>query len=188
MAPDGAVPPGGRRRPPVARRIHQWRLERGRTIRDVAEASGLNAGYLSQIENDKASPSLETLVALAETLDVPLHWLVLDEAPAMRVVRAADRERWIGEGGVNLSDVGGRASRDIRIVELRGKPGGRSGLHAHDGEEGHLVLAGRFRLTYGDAVVEVGPGDFVAWDGTIPHGGETIGDELGVALLISRMP
>ena len=50
-----------RRPPAVGRQIRRWRAERGLTLAKVAEASGLNVGYLSQIENDKASPSLDAL-------------------------------------------------------------------------------------------------------------------------------
>jgi transcriptional regulator with XRE-family HTH domain len=188
MADPERGPAGSRRRPPVGSRVRQWRAERGRTIRDVAEAAGINGGYLSQIENDKASPSLETLVAIADVLDVPLHWLVLNESPAVRLVRAGERETWLGEGGVAMSDVSGRASRDIRVIELVGTPGGRTGLHAHEGEEAHYVLEGRFRLTYGDTTIVAGPGDFFAWDGTIPHGGEMADDQPGRLLIITRNP
>jgi transcriptional regulator with XRE-family HTH domain len=44
------------------------------TLAKVSEASGLNIGYLSQIENDKAVPSLEALASLATALDVPIGW------------------------------------------------------------------------------------------------------------------
>jgi transcriptional regulator with XRE-family HTH domain len=177
--------PSARRRPPVGRHIRQWRTERGLTIRALADASGLNGGYLSQLENDKASPSLDTLVALSEALGVPVSWLVLDEAPTPRVVRFDERERWQGEGGIDMSDVTGTASHDIRIVSLTMPPGRRSGLHAHDGEEGHLVLRGRGRFTYGDQVVELGPGDYMAFDGRIPHDGQNVADTEGEVLLIT---
>ena len=61
------------------------------TLAQVSERSGLNIGYLSQIENDKAVPSLDALVAIAAALDVPVAWLVLDSTPAPRIVRAGDR-------------------------------------------------------------------------------------------------
>ena len=41
------------------RQVRRSRLERGLTLAAVADRSGLNVGYLSQIENDKATPSLE---------------------------------------------------------------------------------------------------------------------------------
>ena len=54
-----------RRRPAVGIQIKKWRTERGMTLANVAERSGLNVGYLSQIENDKASPSLQCLTSIA---------------------------------------------------------------------------------------------------------------------------
>ena len=42
------------RRPAVGTQVRRWRTERGLTLAGVAERSGLNIGYLSQIENDKA--------------------------------------------------------------------------------------------------------------------------------------
>ena len=63
----------------------------GLTLADVAERTGLNVGYLSQVENDKASPSLETLAALAEALEVPITWFLLDTSPAPRLVRRSER-------------------------------------------------------------------------------------------------
>src|SRR6187399_529215 len=50
-----------RRRLLVGRQVRRWRMERGLTLAVVADRSGLNVGYLSQIENDKASPSLGCL-------------------------------------------------------------------------------------------------------------------------------
>jgi len=57
---------------PVGREIRRWRQSRGLTLAQVGEASGLNIGYLSQIENEKAVPSLE---ALAEALDPEIRAL-----------------------------------------------------------------------------------------------------------------
>ncbi len=41
-------------------------------------------------------------------------------------------------------------------------------------------------MTQGDHVIEVGPGDYVRWDGTIPHDAEVVGDEPGAMLIISH--
>ncbi len=57
------------------------------TLAQVGELADLNVGYLSQVENDKASPSLETLAAIADVFEVPITWLLVDAAPAPRIVR-----------------------------------------------------------------------------------------------------
>ena len=189
MAPETAaryVTAEPERRPlPVGRQVRRWRTERGLTLAAVAERSGLNVGYLSQIENDKASPSLACLGSIGAALDVPPAWFLMDEVPAPIVVRAADRPvTLIADGKVEHVD--GRAGRDITIIEVEGAPGSRIGLHAHPGDEHHLVLSGRFRASQGPHTVDLGPGDYLRWDGATPHDGEVIGDE-PLRILIVRI-
>ena len=172
-----------RRAPAVGRQIRRWRSERGLTLAKVAEASGLNVGYLSQIENDKASPSLACLSSIAGALDVPIAWFLVDESRAPEVTRTADR-RWRDVPGGRASRINGRGSSDIAIVEVVVEPGNGTGVHSHSGDEHHLVTAGRFRLTQGKHVVELGPGDYLRWDGLIPHDAEAIGDEPGSMLVV----
>ena len=177
--------PGARSKPAVGRQVKRWRHERGLTLAQVAERSGLNVGYLSQIENDKASPSLESLAALAAALDVPITWFLLDDSPPPRVVRAADRRSWEGPSGGRIEEVDGGVSRDLCIVLVRGMRGHSTGLHAHPGDEHHIMLQGRMRLTQGEHSVEVGPGDYLLWDASIPHDAEAIGDEEPVVLIVN---
>src|SRR5687768_15887358 len=87
-----------RRRPLVGSQIRRLRTDRGLTLTQVGQRTGLNVGYLSQVETDKASPSLETLATLAEAFDVPITWLLVDAAPQPRVVRRADRPVERGPG------------------------------------------------------------------------------------------
>jgi transcriptional regulator with XRE-family HTH domain len=174
-----------RRPPAVGAQVRRWRAERKLTLAAVSERSGLNVGYLSQVENDKASPSLSCLAALGEALDVPIAWFFMAEVPPPKIVRLADRpsEDYKGLGRVELAD--GGASRDVSIVEAVAVAGGRAGVHAHTGDEHHLVLSGRWRMSQGEHVVELGPGDYLRWDGAIPHDAEVIGPEEGHLLIVT---
>ena len=176
-----------RHRPAVGAQVKRWRSERGLTLAGVAERSGLNIGYLSQIENDKASPSLSCLASIGEALDVPIAWFLIDEVPAPTVVRAAERPATVRDQLGRIERVDGGNSRDISIVEGIAPAGGRAGMHAHAGDEHHLVLAGRWRMSQGEHVVELGPGDYLRWDGTIPHDAEVIGDEEGHVLIVTLL-
>lgn len=176
-----------RRKPAVGGQIKRWRRERGLTLATVSQRSGLNIGYLSQIENDKASPSLSCLASIGDALDVPIAWFLMEDAPPPRVVRAAERPITTTDRG-QVEHVDGRTSRDLSILEVRARAGGRVGVHAHPGDEHHIVLSGRMRLIQGDHVVDAGPGDYVAWDGSIPHDGEVLGDEEASMLIIRIRP
>lgn len=179
--------PPARSRPCVGPAARRLRRERGLTLADVAARSGLNVGYLSQVETDKASPSLETLGALAAALDVPVAWFFMDAAEPPRVVRVADRPVRTGVGRAGaLEEVDGGAGRDLRIVQATMPPGARTGFHAHAGDEHHLVLSGRVRLEQGDHVVELGPGDYLVWDATVPHDAATVGDEPATLLIVGH--
>lgn len=185
-APTASTAPS--RHPKVGGAIRRWRTERGLTLSAVAQRSGLNLGYLSQIENDKASPSLDALAAIADALEVRIAWLLQVDEPPPRVVRAADRpllEAPTRENAI-ATIVDGGLARDIRILEVEAPVGTRSGLHAHTGDEHHLVVAGRWRLIQGEHMVEADPGDYVAWDASIPHDAECIEGDPGRILLIYR--
>jgi transcriptional regulator with XRE-family HTH domain len=174
-----------RQRPMVGVQVRRRRHDRQLTLAEVAERTGLNVGYLSQVENDKASPSLETLAALAEALDVPITWFLIDTSPTPRVVRPDERpRRTMPHGDGAMTQVDGGLARDLAIFEGSMSPGRRTGFHAHPGDEHHLILSGRVRFTQGDTVVEAGPGDYVLLDGTLAHDAEVIGDDEARILII----
>src|SRR5207342_3351450 len=102
-----------RRRPAVGAQVKRWRTERGMTLANVAERTGLNVGYLSQIENDKASPSLGCLASLGDALDVPIAWFFMGEVPAPVVVRATERPVRGRDGLGRIERVDGSDSRDL---------------------------------------------------------------------------
>jgi transcriptional regulator with XRE-family HTH domain len=173
-------------RPSVGPQVKRLRLERSLTLSQVAERSGLNVGYLSQIENDKALPSLEALSSIGRALDVPIAWFLSDTTEPPRVVRAADRSVWEGRYGGTVEEVDGGRGRDLRIVQATMPVGMATGLHSHAGEEHHLLLSGRLRIRQGEHEVEVGPGDYFVWDATVPHDAEVIGDQPATLVILTH--
>jgi DNA-binding XRE family transcriptional regulator len=55
--------------------IKLWRDHRGLTQQELADRAGISKPYLSQIESGKRQGTVETLVAIARALDVPLEVL-----------------------------------------------------------------------------------------------------------------
>lgn len=175
-----------RARPAIGPQVRRLRRERGLTLARVAERSGLNVGYLSQIENDKASPSLESLTALATAMEVPITWFLVESSPPPRVIRAGSRRQWRGPGGARVEEVDGGIPRDVRITQTTTTPGQVTGPHAHVGDEHHIVLSGRLRVRQGQHTVELGPGDYLLLDATLPHEVEGIGSEPAVVVIFSH--
>ena len=175
------------KRPLLGCQIRRLRGDAGLTLADVAEETGLNVGYLSQVENDKASPSLETLAAVAEALDVPVTWFFSELVPPPVVVRKKERKKR-RTLGTELEIVDGGIPRSLRIVEATLPRNGKTPFHAHPGEEHHVVLEGKVRLTQGEHVVDLGPGDYLVWDAALPHSAEAIGNGPASVMIITPGP
>ena len=96
----------------VAANIRRLRGEQGRTLSELARASGVAKATLSALEAGKGNPTIETLSSLATALGVPFGDLLAHGAPEpVHVVHA-------GEG----TTVPGTAN-DLRlIVRLPGNP------------------------------------------------------------------
>ncbi|HEY3364541.1 MAG TPA: cupin domain-containing protein [Symbiobacteriaceae bacterium] len=158
-------------------RIRQTRTQKAITLQELSERSGLSKGFICQLENDKASPSLQALEKLAQALGVSIAYLFLTPEEKIHVVREAERQEYrMGNDGplIQMLSVKGRSLK-MMIMEIR--PGGGTGgdHHAHDGEECHLVLEGTARYTQGDESFLLKGGDALHWNGFIPHRIENCG-------------
>lgn len=152
-------------------RIRQTRTTKAITLQELSDRSGLSKGFICQLENDKASPSLQALDKLAQALGVSIAYLFLTPEEKIHVVREAERQEYcMGNDGplIQMLSVKGRSLK-MMIMEI--PPGGSTGgdHHAHDGEECHLVLDGTVRYTQGDESLLLKGGDALHWNGFIPH-------------------
>ena len=146
----------------------------------------MNVGYLSQIENDKASPSLAMLASIGEALDVPPAWFLMGES-RRRSSCARPSGRSAEELG-RVEHVDGSASRDVTIIEAVAHRAVGSALTPTP-----AMSTMSFSRAVPDEpgrrhVVELGPGDYLRWDGAVPHEGEVIGDEEAAVLIVRIEP
>jgi transcriptional regulator with XRE-family HTH domain len=65
------LPPAGGGRQGVGPLLREWRRRRRRTQLELSLAAGVSTRHLSYVENGRARPSREVVLALASSLDVP---------------------------------------------------------------------------------------------------------------------
>ncbi len=193
----------------VGRRIRARREERQVSLRELARRLTISPSALSQIETGKSRPSVSTLYAIVTELDMSLDELFSGGArkPASRaralpsptpdadgrhVQRAGSRREIDLETGVRwerltpyadpeadflhvVYDVGGSSCKDNRFIR-------------HSGREYGLVLEGTLEVTVGFDRYELGPGDSICFDSTVPHCLRNIGSEpvRGVWVVVGR--
>ena len=164
----------------LGKKIRDLRLRRGLTVQQLADASGLSKGFISQVENDRTSPSLATLQDLARALDTSVAYLVVEEDQMPYVVRAAERPAvQVGGNTSRVEVLSAQPEAQPRAADGRAAARARrpaSKRHYHHGEECVLCLDGPVRLTCGDHVVVLEAGDSCHYDGRVPHAVENAGD------------
>lgn len=161
----------------VGVRIRELRLARKLSLQDLATASGVSVGMLSQIERGMANPSLRTLTRIRMALNVTLSALFSD-SPGERepgidfVRRASSRPRLdLGPGYVRKELLSSAIARNLQFMILNIPPGGGSGSSpmAYPAEKGGLVLEGEFRLSVAGYEAVLREGDSFQFDSALPH-------------------
>src|SRR5271167_2346992 len=82
----------GARALPIASSIRARRRRLGLTLQALADKSGLSAPFLSQVERNHATPSITSLIAIAQALEVDIHYFISPPPPSQVVRRACDPE------------------------------------------------------------------------------------------------
>lgn len=60
--------------PIIGTRMRELRKARGLTLKQLAAATGLSIGYLSQLERQAADPSVRALNVISTALGVGINW------------------------------------------------------------------------------------------------------------------
>ncbi len=150
----------------VGPRLRALRRERGITLAELSETTGISSSTLSRLESGGRRPTLELLLPLARAHRVPLDELV--GAPPTGDPRVHPRPfQRHGVTFVPLTrDLGGlRAYKQIL-------PGGASGVpeqRVHEGYEWLYVLSGRLRLLLGEHDLVLTAGEVAEFDTRLPH-------------------
>jgi transcriptional regulator with XRE-family HTH domain len=164
----------------VGEHVRAFRESLGMTVQQFAERTGFSAALLTQIENRMVSPSLGTLVKIANTFGTTVSSFIGGkEEREFSIVRKEDRSTvsrvGLKEGGVptyTYESLGaGKAGRRMEpfLVRLQPLSGSAASRSAHDGEEFLYVLSGRVTVCLGSLSDVLEEGDCVYYNSTIPH-------------------
>lgn len=174
--------------------MRRARTGRGMTLEGLSAASGVSVAHLSRLEGGQRQPSLATLLNVAAGLGVSISELVEERSRPGIVVRGDEAPFYEGHGlrFQSLTPGAGPAGiAAIRVVLPMGlrqqehRSGREPEYHRHEGEEWLYVISGRLRLTLGDEIVELKPGDAAYFDGMLRHAFEVIGEEDAHMLMVA---
>ena len=152
------------------------RKKRNLTGKDVAGKAGLSTSLLSQIENNRVSPSLDTLIELLEVYGITLDRFFkhYETNSRVEIIKEKDREIICRKGFkyeklCGISQTKGKHSFTAFLLEL--SPGSSRGnpVEGHMGRELGIVITGKADLIYGEKTYELKKGDSISFFSQIPH-------------------
>lgn len=171
-------------------RVKALRAARGWSLEQLANASGVSRSMLSEIEREKANPTLAVTMRIAQAFNLGLAELL--EMPgassAVGVIRADDRAfHYRSDEHCQIRTLSPlKLEKDVEFYEIRLKPGGalRSSPHFEGTREFLTVTRGRVRCESDGDAETLGPGDSASYRADVAHAIVNTGPSEAVVYLV----
>jgi transcriptional regulator with XRE-family HTH domain len=163
------------------------------SLRALAEKTGFSPGFISQVENGQASPSISSMERIAAALGVTLgEFFRWTESKPLLVTRAESRpglnSEWSKAKIEALGPSGGENKIEVVMVTLY--PGGTSAKRPHSKphDEFAIIFSGAVTLTLGDGTEMVlETGDAVSIRAGLPRRWENANAEEAKVVIVTAV-
>jgi transcriptional regulator with XRE-family HTH domain len=159
----------------IALNVRKHRLKKGLTVEALAEAAGITKGFVSQVENFRAMPSIPMLLKLAAALEIePGQLLVLDRHESKYLVTRRGRGKVVereypDSGFIYRALASAKSDKLMEPFLLELPPHSTRKNLTTNGDEFLYVLQGKMNLVLGTKTITLSEGDSLYFDGSIPH-------------------
>ena len=160
----------------LGKRVKKLRGDRGWSLEELATASGVSRSMLSEIEREKANPTLTVTFRIARAFGLTLQELIESaeaSASKIQVIRASDRAQVYRSDKQceirTLSPI--NLEKDVEFYEMTLRPGGtlRSQAHFEGTREFLTVEEGSVRIESDQNSEELAKGDSGTYRADVPH-------------------
>ena len=174
----------------IGERIRNLRQSSNLTQEELADRAGLTKGFISQIERDLTSISLDSLIQLLEALDENISDFFREASAEKIVYREQDRVP-IEKERIEKFEllVPGATNRRFEPVLLTLKQGQATPQERpHEGEEFGYVIRGKIDLRFGKEALQLKKGECFYFSAEKEHWLQNTGSQSAVVLWISSPP
>jgi transcriptional regulator with XRE-family HTH domain len=157
-------------------KIRKLRKAKGLSLKEVSKKVDLSTSLLSQIENDKVTPSIATLFKIANFLGKKTSFFLDDYTEEKEVespiVRKTERTILHSRNSkIRYELLNPKLSNTkVEFLEVIMEKGCETGTYTHDGEEYGIILTGKLEVILDGDHYILSRGDSIAFDSSRPHG------------------
>lgn len=157
----------------IGSRVRDARAQKGMTLQQLSDATGISQSMLSLVERGKTSASIGTLITVSDALGLRISdLLVADEpVPSGLVIRSSEQPIYETDQGVTWRVVRQDRQRGVEIAINEYGPGTGStrSPHHHKGYEYGLVLEGELTVELDRTTHLLRRGDTIAYSSSTAH-------------------
>ena len=140
----------------------------------MAEKAGVSESLVSQIERDRVSPAIDTLLSLADALEIDFEYLFSDlkMERSVKIVRKDERPAYQIKCGImyeRLAQVEEQGGIEAYIINIEAGAKTGNAEYGHHGWELGIVESGQMELTAGNHVYTCRQGDSISFRADTPH-------------------
>ncbi|MCC6146252.1 MAG: helix-turn-helix transcriptional regulator [Anaerolineaceae bacterium] len=176
-------------------RIRRRRKVLGFSMRELAEKANLTAGFIGQVEQGKSTPSLATLIRIAEALQAPMSTFLDNKfeqegsTPPASVEQSSDTTKMPPQNR-KLDMLYRDFGRKMEILRTRMLPGACAEVFPLDEPTEQIVyiLEGELKITLTSGEHILRSGRFLYYDGNSLQKYEAFSDEEVVFLTVITPP
>jgi len=160
----------------IGNRLKKLRTDKGLTLKELGELTGLSVSFLSQLERGITTVAIDSLKNISDVLGVDIgHFFTPSRASQGRVVvKSYEKEILLMEGD---NFVQFQLSHELedkkmlpRLVEVFPRKSGETVQpYGHEGEEFIYILEGILTYYYNGEKHELYPNDSVHIHSSVPH-------------------
>ncbi len=156
----------------VGERLRALRKERGLSLAEVAEATGISTSFLSLVETGRSDITLGRLVTLVKFYDTSVEELLPETVPLDNSLVRGDEQRHVASPaeGMDVYLLSPTTERTMMPLICTFEPGaGHVEPAVHEGEEFLHVLDGALEITIGGEATRLAAGDSFYFAAETPH-------------------
>lgn len=176
----------------LAERLRRLRKASGLSLRQLADATGTSASFLSQLERGLTGASTSTLIRIANSFGCSIAELFAGtDVPQNPVLRRRDRPSLPEMSGHRKMLLSRRPLTQFEAYVSEFLPGGSTGDEAYSHGDSHemiLVLAGQVQIDLGPTSYHLDEGDSIEFQSSTPHRVANLGEGTASVLFVTSPP
>ncbi len=165
----------------VGKRLKALRAMHGLSQRELARRAGVTNSAISMIEQDRVSPSIDSMTKVLSGFPVTMiEFFSMEPEQEEKIFYGRDELVEMSDGTMSVRLVGAaKKDRKMRVLHEKYPPHAATGekMIVQEGEEAGVIIRGQLEITVGNEVKILSAGEAYYFNAEIPHRFRNPGDE-----------